>query len=287
MGIRDAALAVLASVIWGLAFIAIKIGLDDFTAPQLTAFRFMIAALPVLFVPRPDLPWRTIVLIGLSQFAGQFLLMFLAFEHGMLPGLASVTQQVQAFFTVLLAAAFLHDRPSRRQISGMTVAFAGLAFVGMTVGGDVQFLGLALAIAAALSWAIGNVLVKQAGRADVFRLVAWCSLVPPLPSLLMSAFYARGESFVQSIAHASWQGLGAALYLAVIATTVAYGIWGYLLQRYSTASVAPFALLVPCVGIVASVAVFGESFGPVRLVGMAMILAGLAVIVLPGRRSAC
>lgn len=286
MGIRDGALAVLASVIWGLAFIAIKVGLDDFTAPQLTAFRFLIAALPVLFVPRPYLPWRTIVLIGLFQFAGQFLLMFLAFEHGMLPGLASVTQQIQAFFTVLLAAAFLHDRPNSRQLSGMAIAFAGLAFVGMSVGGDVRPLGLALAVAAAFSWAVGNVLVKQAGRADVFRLVAWCSLVPPLPALLLSAFYERGEGFVQSIAHASWLGLGAALYLAFVATTVAYGIWGYLLQRYSTSAVAPFALLVPCVGIIAAVAVFGESFGPLRLAGMAMIIAGLAIIVLPRRGAA-
>jgi len=44
----DAALAVLTSVIWGLAFVATKIALDSFSPPQLTALRFLIACLPAL-----------------------------------------------------------------------------------------------------------------------------------------------------------------------------------------------------------------------------------------------
>jgi len=71
------------------------------------------------------------VLIGTTLFAGQFLLLFFAFEQGLPPGLASVTQQMQVFFTVLLSAAFLRDVPSLRQCAGMAVAFAGLALVGL------------------------------------------------------------------------------------------------------------------------------------------------------------
>ena len=50
------------------------------------------------------------------------------------------------------------------------------------------------------------------------------------------------------------------------------------------AAVAPFALLVPVVAAGASALVFGERFGALRLAGMALVLCGLAVIVLPGRR---
>jgi len=46
-------LAALTSAIWGLAFVATKFGLEGFSAPQLTALRFLIASLPVLFVARP------------------------------------------------------------------------------------------------------------------------------------------------------------------------------------------------------------------------------------------
>ncbi|MGH8680420.1 MAG: hypothetical protein ACREVS_05575 [Burkholderiales bacterium] len=52
------ALAALTSVIWGLAFVFIEFGLESFSAPQLTALRFLIACLPVVFFPRPPIPWR-------------------------------------------------------------------------------------------------------------------------------------------------------------------------------------------------------------------------------------
>jgi len=107
------ALAALTSVVWGLGFVAIKFGLESFSAPQLAAARFLIACLPVLWVPRPRISWAAIVLIGMALFTGQFMLLFFAYTQGMPPGLASVSQQMQAFFTVLLAAVFLRDVPTR------------------------------------------------------------------------------------------------------------------------------------------------------------------------------
>jgi len=62
---RDIALAAFVSVTWGLTFVAMRFGLESFTAPQLTALRFLIAATPVLFVARPAVSWHLLVLIGL------------------------------------------------------------------------------------------------------------------------------------------------------------------------------------------------------------------------------
>jgi O-acetylserine/cysteine efflux transporter len=66
-----------------------------------------------------------------------------------------------------------------------------------------------------------------------------------------------------------------------VATILAYAIWGRLLRRYPAATVTPFALLVPFVGGYSSALVFGERFGPLRLAGMALVLLGIAAIVLP------
>ena len=280
---RDMALAVCTSVVWGFAFPAIKIALVDFSAPQLTALRFIVAALPIVFVRRPRVPWTDIVLIGLTLFTGQFLLMFFAYEAGLPPGLASVTQQIQVFFTVLLAAIFLGDHPTRRQIAGMAVAFAGLALIALTVGGDLKLGALGLGLAAAFSWATGNVLVKRVDKAPIFALLAWCSLVPPLPSLALSAAFDKIPVWT-ALAHASWQGLLAVVYLGAITTNFGFAAWGHLLQRYKAGTVAPFALLAPCTGILASAWLFGEVFPPARYAGMALILAGLAVILLPGSK---
>src|SRR5262249_1748005 len=58
------------------------------------------------------------------------------------------------------------------------------------------------------------------------------------------------------------------------------------LRCYPAATVAPFALLVPFVGAFASFLVFSERFGALRLVGMALVMIGIAVIVLPGSQLA-
>lgn len=284
MRVRDMGLAVLTSVIWGFAFVTYKFGLESFSAPQLTALRFMIACLPVLFVPRPKLPWSVIVLIGLTLFAGQFLLLFLAFALDMPAGLASVTQQTQAFFTVLLAALFLREIPRLRQSVGMVVALAGLVLIGLTTGADLKPAALGLALAAALSWAIGNILVKRTAGVPVFPLMAWCSLVAPLPVLLLSWLVDPQPSLIGAVMNASWPSIATALYLGTLATPIAYGMWSHLLQRYPASVVAPFALLSPVTGILSSALILGEVFGPLRYAGMALILAGLAVIVWPTKK---
>lgn len=284
MTARDVALAALTSVIWGLAFVAIKFGLESFSAPQLAAIRFLIACLPVFLVPRPRLPWPSLVLIGMTLFTGQFLLLFFAYTQGMPPGLASVVQQMQAFFTILLAAIFLRDVPSFQQGAGLLIAFAGLALIGATVGADVKLAGLGLAVAGAMSWAIGNVLVKCSAGVPIFRLVVWCSLVPPVPALIVASVEDPHSSLPAALLTASWLSIGAAVYLGAVATTFAYAAWGDLLQRYSTSVVAPFALIAPCTGVLASALIFGEAFGPLRYAGMALILAGLGVLVLPAHR---
>src|SRR5687767_15051882 len=90
MPAAHAALAVVVAVLWGLAFVATRIGLDTFSAAQLAALRFLIAAMPALVLPRPALSWSAMVPVGLTLFAGQFLFQFFGIAAGMPPGLASV-----------------------------------------------------------------------------------------------------------------------------------------------------------------------------------------------------
>jgi O-acetylserine/cysteine efflux transporter len=284
MLIRDMLLAALTSLIWGFGFIVAKVGLESFSATQMTALRFLTVGVFVFIVPRPKLPWLSLLAIGATLFAGQFLLLFLAFTHGMPPGLASVSQQIQAFFTVLLSAVFLGEIPGIRQLTGIVVAFTGLVLIATTIGADLNIVGLGLAVAAAFSWAIGNVLVKRAPKVPMLPLVIWCSLVPPIPALLLSSLYDQ-RSLAEAFVKAPWIGIGAAvIYSGFLAIAVAYAAWGYLLQRYPASVVAPFTLLAPCTGVLAANLIFGEVCSPVRYVGMALILCALAIVVLPLQR---
>src|SRR5215471_16688181 len=264
MRVRDMGLAVLTSVIWGFAFVTYRFGLESFSPAQLTVLRFVFAALPIVVVPRPKLAWGMIALIGLILFAGQFILLMTSYALGMPAGLGSVTQQTQAVFTVALAAIFMREFPKPREGIGMVVAFAGLALIALTVGGDLEPAALALAVAAATCWAIGNLLVKRTGDEPVFALMVWASLVAPWPVLAFSYAVDPQPSLIHAITHASWLSLAVAFYLGVPSTLVGYGLWGYLLQRYPAATVAPFSLLVPATGIISSALILGERFSPLR-----------------------
>ena len=286
MSVKDGALAMLTVVLWGVAFVATRIGLDSFSPPQLVALRFLIASLPAFFVAPPPVGWPILIAAGLTLYAGQFLFQFFGIANGMPVGLAALVVQTQALFTVLFAALLLRERPSRRQIAGLLVAFVGLAVIAATVGHDLSLLGFVLTLVSPVSFGIGNILLKRIGGTADLALMAWMSLVPPLPAIAISLVLDGPEGFAHAIAVAPWAGWGAAFYLGVVATVLAYTIWGNLLRRYPVAAVTPFALLVPFVGALSSALVFGERFGPVRLLGMGCVLLGLAVIVLPGDRRA-
>lgn len=279
-------LAVLVAVIWGIAFVATKIGLESFSPPQLTALRFLIASVPIVFVARPPITWPVLCALGLTLFAGQFLFQFFGIANGMPPGLASIVVQTQALFTILFAGLILEEKPTRRQLCGTAVAFAGLAVIAATVGHDLTAVGLCLTAMSAVSWGIGNVLVKQLPRVEMLNLMVWLSLVPPLPSLALSIAMDGPAGIARAVTGASWLAAGAALYLGLVATVLAYAIWGSLLRRYPAATVTPFALLTPFVAAYASSLVFGERFGALRLAGMGLVLLGLAVIALPLERLA-
>ena len=265
---------------------ATRIGLDSFSPPQLTALRFLVAAAPALVLPRPPLAWTALVAIGATLFAGQFLLQFFAIANGLPPGLASLLVQTQALFTILFAVVVFRETPTPRQLWGVAVAFAGLVLILFTVGRDLTVLGFVLALGSAISWGVGNILVKHTGDVDMLDLIVWLSLVPPVPALALSLVLDGPFALAGAIADATWLALAAVLYLGLVGTILAYAIWGRLLRRYPAATVTPFALLVPFVGAFASTLVFGERFGVLRLVGMALVMIGIAVIVLPGSQLA-
>jgi len=274
-------LALLTTALWGFNFVVIEVGLQSGLPPLLmAALRFVVAAIPALWLPRPKIRTGRLVAIGMFLFVGQFALLFTGMAAGMPPGLASVTQQSQAFLTALIAAAVLRERPSARAVAGMVVAFSGLALIGTTAGGGgMTALGLALCLAGAASWAGGNVLLRGAGSSPggPVALMAWLGLVPILPLLALSFAIEGAGAVGHALANLNLWGIAAVLYLAVPATLVGYGIWGFLMARYPATTVAPFALLVPITGAASSALVTGESFGAVRLAGMALVIAGLGV----------
>src|SRR5207249_5920245 len=137
-----------------------------------------------------------------------------------------------------------------------------------------------LVIVAALAWGVGNVIAKRAAGEhadDMFALVVWSSLVPPLPLAALSYVFEGGSAAWQAIAHASALAWGCAIFLGYISTLFGFASWARLLHRYPTALISPFALLIPVSGLVSGALLLDETLAPLQALGVAFVLAGLVV----------
>jgi O-acetylserine/cysteine efflux transporter len=147
-------------------------------------------------------------------------------------------------------------------------------------GATSTLLGLFLVLLAAAGWAAGNIVAKHAAgehEADMFALVVWSSLVPPLPLAALAYVFEGGTAMLHAVASASALAWGCAVFLAYVATLFGFASWARLLHRYPTALISPFALLIPVSGLASGALFLGESLAPMQAVGAALVLAGLAV----------
>jgi len=282
----DIGIAVLVAVIWGLAFVASRLALDEFSPELMTTLRFAIAAIPCLFVRKPGVSWPLLIAISFTLFLGQFLAQAFAIAHGVPVGLSSVIVQSQALFTIAFAAVIFREIPTAVQGAGIAIATAGLLMICGTVGYDFSVGAFAIIMVCPVSFAVGNLLLRQAKDAPMFDLFAWLCLSAAVP-LAVLTFVTNGPSPTwHALTHMSLTGLLCMLGLGGISTSIAYWLWGRLLRDHPAAQVVPFALLVPFVGSAASSIVFAEKFGTLRLAGMLTVIGGIAIMLLSKRAEA-
>jgi O-acetylserine/cysteine efflux transporter len=228
----------------------------------------------VFFVRPPKAPLWTVALYGLLIGVGQFGLLFVAIGKGFPVGLASLVVQAQAFFTIFLAWALMRETPRRAQLIGALVAFLGIALIGSRRLDGASLAPFLMVIAASACWGAGNIAAKFSGRVDMLAFVSWSSLAPPAPLFLLSVLV-EGPGGIVALAHPSLKLVLSVLVVSYAATLFGFGLWARLLSHYPAATVAPFALLTPIVGMIAGSLVFGEPLGPFELWGAVLVMAGL------------
>ncbi|WP_250479442.1 MULTISPECIES: EamA family transporter [unclassified Caballeronia] len=283
MSPKDLLIASVVILAWGVNFVVIKLGLHGVPPMLLGALRFALAAVPAIFVKRPQIPLRWLFAYGLTISLGQFALLFYGMYVGMPAGLASLVLQAQAFFTLIFASMFLGERIRAANVAGLLIAAAGLALIGMRGGHAMTITGFLFTLAAAAMWALGNIVTKRMGKVDLLSLVVWGSLIPPLPFLALSLIFEGPARIESSLATIPLISIFAILYLSFIATIVGYSLWGKLLARYPAGSVAPFSLLVPVIGLASAALFLGEGLNSAQVAGAALVMAGLVVNVFGAR----
>lgn len=278
MRLRHTALLVFVAILWGVNFTVIKIGLKGMPPLAFSALRFLMVAFPaILFVRRPGAPLRDVAIYGLVMFAGQFAFLFSAMHVGLSAGLASLVLQIQAFFTMIMSAFFLREKPRLFQIFGACIAAAGIGVVGLHTGGDVTPAGLGLVLIAALGFAAGNILARRLGKVDMLGVVVWGGLFA-FPVLAGMSLALEGwDKVAGALLAARAETFLALAYIVYLSTFLAFTAWNRMLALYPAAMVAPFTLLVPVFGMASAALLLHEAYPGWKLAATLLIVAGLAV----------
>ena len=275
MKLRDVFIALIAVLILGSSFVAVKLAVSEIPPLLLTSVRFFFAAVPaIFFVKRPEVPIRFVVSFGLMMGAIQFGLQT-AIKLGMPAGLSSIVLQTQVFFTVLLAYICFGEKPRLLEIAGSLVALVGVALIAVLENSAVELVPFALVSASALAWAAASIITKAARPSNTFAFVVWSCPVAPLPLFVLSLLIEGRAPVMAALLHPSMASAGAVVFLAYATTLGALGLWTKLLSRYPAAAVAPFGLLVPVFGILSTHLLLGERITRIEIVGSGLVLAGL------------
>ena len=264
--------------VWGTNFAVIKLALAQMPPLLFATLRFTLAVFPaIFFLRRPAVPWHNLAAYGLLIGVGQFGLMFIAMNGHISPGLASLVVQTQVFFTIGLAMWLSGERAHPVQGVSLALAAAGIGVILLHTDGSATPLGLVLMLLAAMSWAGGNIVSRQAGRVNMLAYVVWSSAFA-VPPLVVLTLWQEGWTPVHSaLAHADATAWAAVAWQAVGNSLFGYAAWGWLLARYPAATVTPMALLVPVFGMGASAFWLGESLPGWKLLAAALVMGGLAL----------
>lgn len=273
------------SLLWGLSFPAISVGLEYLPPLFFASVRYDVAALVLLSVAaiRIDdwVPSRRHDLAAIAA-GGLFLigangLLFVA-QQSVPSGLAAIIQSLSPIVTALLAIALLDERLTGLGAVGVAIGFVGVGLVvspdpGAVLVGDTA--SRLLVVGQVCSIALGGVLVQRFAPAiDRVALTGWSMAVGALVLHALSGF--AGELPLGGATTST--AIGAVLYLGVFSTALAFVIYFSLLEKYGAFEVALVSYLVPVVATVAGVFVLGETIGTGAVAGFALVAVGFAVL---------
>ncbi|KOC90475.1 EamA family transporter [Winslowiella iniecta] len=278
MKIHHLLLAILITAIWGINFSVIKLGLTTIDPFILAGIRFTLCALPALFfIPKPDVSWRYIISYGLVFGIGLWGLVNLGIKTGLSAGIASLLLQFSAFFTILSGSRIFREKLTQYQIAGIVIASAGLLSIVFITDGSVTLSGMALVLVGAIAWSIANIINKKSATRQIFAFLVWSSAFAPVPLFLLDYLVNGTSGYTSLFTQVDSRALLSILFQVYPNTLFGYWVWNSLLKQYPVSTVAPLSLLVPVFGILGSVAIFGESLSPVKILAVLLIVTGLAV----------
>lgn len=269
------------ALIWGASFLFIKVAVRELDPSTLIAGRIGLATLTLALIVPASLGARR-TLVELRRFAGPLVLVGLlntAIPFWLLSwgetrvdsGLAAIIQAAVPLFMAVIAFGFFPaDRVTGRRLGGVLLGFVGVALlVGAQPEG--QILGALAVVGMAVFYAIGSLLAGSS-------LKEAPPLVVALGTTLVATVAVIGPGIAQAPDHVpGWKTIGSVVVLGIVGTALAYLLFFGIISGAGASRAGLVTYLVPPVALAYGAVFLHESIGVAALVGLVLILAGVAV----------
>lgn len=272
-------------VVWGSTWYGIRICLEE--QPPLTsaAVRFLVAALAMAAVApwlqrrerAPAPPTWLWCVSGLTNFAGGYAILYVA-ELVVPSGPAAVLWGIFPLLMAVSGVLFLDERLHRQQVIGTLVAFFGIVTVFGGGLGDIDSgnLGYSLLLLCSPFVACtGTTLVKKYGSRSSSVILNRNGMLFGAALLFLLAF-----AFERPL-DTAWtpRGIAALGYLALLGTTMTFGVYFWLLRTTPASKLALITYVTPVVAMLLGALVGDGTIDTEAWIGTALVVLGIVLVV--------
>ncbi|HKG13824.1 MAG TPA: EamA family transporter [Pyrinomonadaceae bacterium] len=279
--------------IWGSTWLFIKLGLRDLPPVTFAAARFLLAS-SILFaiikvrgvaLPRGRGDWSLLLKTGVLAFTLNYGLLFWGEQH-ISSGLAALLQATIPAFGMLIAHAYLPgERLDARKMAGVLLGVLGVGVIfsnQLGSEGTRALAGSAAVVfgAACVAWA--NVLVKAKGTKLDPAVLALGQMVCGFVPLACFALAFEGNPLKMR-----WTALAVVclLYLTLVGSVAAFLLYYWLVRKVDVTKTMLIALVTPLAAVLLGMFTLDERLTWRTVAGGALIMSGVALVVLWRARS--
>lgn len=287
MTLKALPFVILTGFLFGSTLIASRFSVGQFHPLNYISFRLLLASSAHLLIylfsqrtfPRDRTLWFRAALYGVFGTAVNLVGIVSSLQF-LSSGLAAILITTSPAIVAVLTHFFLpEERLNIRQWLGVIFALSGavmLALLGENGLPDVAVnpIGYLMAGAAILSGSIMTIYARRKlqdyDSFDTASIRMWIATLTVVP--LTTIFVGYDLSAV------NMQGVGAVLYAAFIGTFAGFIVQLYTISRFGAVPASMVTYIIPLVTVVGGIFILGESFTPLMVVGVAIIVSGIMLI---------
>jgi drug/metabolite transporter (DMT)-like permease len=295
---RIAAAIAVVWVVWGSTYVAMRVGVRALPPLTMSGVRFLVAGLLIYawcgwqrrrhptasWRPAGLREWRASAIIGITLAAAGTGGATWA-EQKLPAGTAALLLASIPVWLVIASRVATGERITRSATAGLILGLAGVAvLINPFSGGAPNLVASAVALGGALSWGCGSVYAKRAPRPDQPLLGSGLQLICA-GAVLCAIGAASGELariHASSLTSVSMVALG---YVIIFGSLLAYSCYEWLLRHAPSPLVGTYAFVNPIVAVLLGWWLLAEPIGARTLLAAAVIVAGVALLVIPVRQS--